>query len=202
LVLRNTKKIFHHSFSIDTLEFVDADAYGTDHSNSQKKKQPMNMAKIVKEADDEIRRVILIARQRQLALSPLMAHEFSPSSLALCDSHNVNLINQQPKAVVIGLIRELYPSAFHSSYPVSTVNSALVIDGGSLLETKPLSTSRTIGDYAEQLLTGIIGNMFKTHVSHSSVLKRHRVDRMKLVAKRSKCSPNVTTMTRMSVAIN
>ena len=126
----------------------------------------MNMTKVIKEADDEIRRVIVIARQRQLALSPLMAHEFTPSSLALCDGHNMKLINQQSKSAVVGLIRELYPSAFHSSYPVSTVNSALIIDGGSLLEMKPLSTTKTIRDYAEQLLTLVIGNLFKTHVSH------------------------------------
>ena len=151
--------------AVNNLEFVDADAYGTDHSDAKKKKQPMNMAKVIKEADDEIRRVIVIARQRQLALSPLMAHEFTQTSLALCDSHNMKLINQQSKAAVIGLIRELYPSAFHSSYPVSTANSALVVDGGSLLETKPFPTSRTIRDYAEQLLTCIIGSLFKTHVS-------------------------------------
>jgi len=45
------------------------------------------------------------------------------------------------------------------------VNSAIVIDGGSMLETKPLSTSRTIEDYAKQLMKFNIGSLFKEHVS-------------------------------------
>ena len=137
------------------------------------------MAKIIKEADDEIRRVIVIARQRQLALSPLLAHEFTPSSLALCDSHNINLINQQSKAAVISLIKELYPSAFHSSYPVSTANSALVIDGGGLLETKPLSTSRTIRESGWAACWGVSSEIYSRHTWVIEMFhKRYRVDWM------------------------
>ncbi len=148
------------------LEFIDADSYVPGNPNSKKKNQPMNIEKIIKDADDNIRRIIIIAQQRQLPLTPFFAHEFGPTSLALCDSRNADLINQQSKATAINLIRELYPSAFHSFYPTCISNSAIVIDGGSLLEAKPFSTSRTIRDYAEQLLKYIIGSLFKEHVSY------------------------------------
>jgi len=147
------------------LELIDADSYIPDDPNTKKKCQPKTMAKIIKEADEESRRVIIIAQQRQLALPPLFAHEFGPTSLALCDSRNIDLFNQQSKAIAISFIRQLYPSAFMSSLPNSAVKSAIVIDGGSLLEIKPLSTTRTIRDYAEQLLKHTIGNLFKEHVS-------------------------------------
>ena len=137
-----------------------------DNPNATKKNQPKDIGKIIKEADEEIRRVIIIAQQRQLPLCSFFAHEFCPTSLALCDSRSINLLNQQSKAMAVGFIREVYPSAFHSAYPVSVDNSALVIDGGSLLETKPSSACRTIRDYAEQLLKYTIGSLFKSHVSH------------------------------------
>lgn len=126
------------------------------------------MAKIIKEADEEIRRIIIIAQQRKLLLTPLMVHEFAPTSLALCDSRNADLFNQQSKSTAIHFLRELFPSAFYSSYPVPIVKSALIIDGGSLLEIKPLATCRTIRDYADQLLKYTIGNLFKEHVNHFS----------------------------------
>lgn len=126
------------------------------------------MTKIIKEADEEIRRIIIIAQQRKLSLTSLMAHEFAPTSLALCDSRNADIFNQQSKSIAIHFLRELFTSAFYSSYPVPIVKSALIIDGGSLLEVKPLATYRTIGDYARQLLTYNIGNLFKEHVNHSS----------------------------------
>jgi hypothetical protein len=148
------------------LEFIDADSYIPGNPNSKKKNQSMNMTTIINEADEKIRRTIIIAQERQLPLAPFFAHEFCPTSLALCDSRNAELLNQQSKAVAISFIRELYPHAFHSSYPVCISNSAIVIDGGSLLEKKPLPTCRTIRDYAEQLLKYLIENLFKEHVSY------------------------------------
>jgi hypothetical protein len=147
------------------LEFIDADTYVPGNLNASRKSQPKDIGKIIKEADEEIRRVIVIAQQRHLPLGSFFAHEFCPTSLALCDSRNINLLNQQSKAIAIGFIREIYPSAFHSTYPISIDDSALVIDGGSLLETKPSSSCRTIRDYAEQLLKCTIGSLFKAHVS-------------------------------------
>ena len=148
------------------LEFIHAASYVPGNPNSKKKNQATVMEKIIKEADDEIRRIIIIAQQRQLSLTNLLAHEFGPASLALCHPRNPDLIYQRSKSDAISFLRKLYPSAFHSSYPQSMTNSAIVIDGGSLLETKPLPTSRTIRDYAEQLLKCIIGSLFKEHVSY------------------------------------
>ena len=125
----------------------------------------MNMTKIAKEADEEIRRIMIIAQQRKLPLTSLMAHEFAPTSFALCDSRNADLFNQQSKSTAVHFLRELFASAFSSSYLVPIVKSALIIDGGSLLEVKPLATCRTIRDYAEQLLKHTIGNLFKEHVN-------------------------------------
>ena len=124
------------------------------------------MSTIIREADEAIRRTIIIAQERQLHLAPFFAHEFGPTSLALCDSRNADLLSQQSKAVAIGFLRELYPSDFHSSYPICTSNSAIVIDGGSLLETKPSPACRTIRDYAAQLLKYLAGSLFKEHVTY------------------------------------
>lgn len=129
------------------------------------------MTKLIKEADEEIRRIIIIAQQRKLPLTPFLAHEFAPTSFTLCDSRHADLFNQQSKSTAIHFLRELFPSAFYSSYPVSIVKSALIIDGGSLLEIKPLATCRTIRDYAHQLLKYTIGNLFKEHVNHFSLAK-------------------------------
>jgi hypothetical protein len=57
--------------------------------------QPKDIGKIIKEADEEIRRVIIVAQQRQLSLCSFFAHEFTPTSLAICDSRSINLLNQQ-----------------------------------------------------------------------------------------------------------
>lgn len=145
-----------------SVEFIDGNSYGT----GEKKSQPKNLAKIIKEGDEELRRVIVIAQQRQLPLSEFLSHEFAPSSFALCDSKSIDLLNQQSKAAVVNLIRDMYPSAFQLTCPTSINKSAIVVDGGSLLEMKPLPTSRTIRDYAQQLLKFIIGSLFKEHVSY------------------------------------
>lgn len=128
------------------------------------------MTKIIKTADEEIRRIIVICQQRNFSLVSFMAHEFSATSIALCDSRNGDLFNQQTKATAVNFLRDLYPSAFHSSYPQSVSNSAIIIDGGSLLETKPLPYCRTVWDYSEQLLKYTIGNLFKEHVSCFAII--------------------------------
>lgn len=156
---RNIFRLIDKIFSC--LEFVDGHSYAT----GEKKSQPKNLAKLIKEGDEEIRRIIVIAQQRQLPLAEFLSYEFGPSSFALCDGKSTDLLNQQSKAVVVHFIREMYPSAFQSRFPNSMNKSAIVVDGGSLLETKPLPTSRTIRDYAQQLLVFIIGSLFKEHVS-------------------------------------
>ena len=121
---------------------------------------------MIKLADLEIRRTIIVAQQRNLKpLSQFFAYEFSPVPLSLCDTHNIDLFHQQSKATLIDFISNIFPSSFSSSFPVSNQRSALVIDGGNLLETKPNPEAKTIRDYAIQLLEKNISSSFKTHVS-------------------------------------
>jgi hypothetical protein len=120
---------------------------------------------LVKLADEEIRRTMIIAQQRNLKpFSDIFAHEFSPVPLSLCDSNNIDLFNQQAKAKVIDFLIKMYPSFFSSSCPISTNRTALVIDGGSLLEVKSRPDTRTIRDYAIQLLENNIRYLFSIHV--------------------------------------
>jgi hypothetical protein len=117
-------------------------------------------------ADVEIRRTIVVAQQRNLKpLSQFFAFEYSPVPLSLCNPKNIGLFNQQSKAIIIEFLNKSFPSSFSSLSPVSTRQSALVIDGGMLLETKPNPETKTIRDYAVQLLDKIICSLFKTHVS-------------------------------------
>lgn len=53
-------------------------------------------------ADEAIHRTIIITQQRNLKpLSQFFAHEFSPVPLSLCDTNNINLLNQQAKPKII-----------------------------------------------------------------------------------------------------
>ena len=126
-----------------------------------------NYKELVKLADQEIRRIIIVAQQRNLRpLSQFFAYEYSPIPLSLCDIHNVDLFNQQTKAKAIDFLKKTFPSSFPSTCTISTHKSAIVIDGGSLLENKPHPSTRTIRDYAIQLLEHNIRDLFGTHVSH------------------------------------
>ncbi|CAF3953138.1 unnamed protein product, partial [Rotaria sp. Silwood1] len=119
-------------------------------------------------ADQEIRRTIIIAQQRNLKpLSQFFAFEFSPVPLSLCDRDNVDSFNQQSKSTAIDFLKKIFPSSFSSSYPLSAVESALVIDGCSLFDTKPSPEAKTIRDYAIQLLDKNIRLLFETY---------HRID--------------------------
>jgi hypothetical protein len=159
------------------LEFTQAATYIPD--NSTKKKGFSTSQKIedfntlVKMADENIYRTIIIAQQRNLKpLSQLFAHEFSPVPFSLCDIQNVNLLNQQTKCKIIDFLHKIYSSSFYSSCPISTHGSAIVIDGGSLLETKPQSNIQTIRDYAIQLLENNIQDLFKIHVNFMNFLMK------------------------------
>ena len=50
----------------------------------------------------------------------------------------------------------------------STTTSTAVMDGRSLLETRPESNLQTIGEYAIHLLTNNVYDPFKKHVDHHS----------------------------------
>ncbi|CAF3390230.1 unnamed protein product, partial [Rotaria sp. Silwood2] len=119
---------------------------------------------LAKIADHEIRRIVLIAQQRNLKpLSQFFSFEFSPVPLSLCDSQNIDLLNQQTKATVIDILNNHFSSSFSSSCSISTGQSAIVIDGRILFETKPNPEVKTIRDYAIQLLENDIRDLFYIH---------------------------------------
>ncbi|CAF2446127.1 unnamed protein product [Rotaria sp. Silwood2] len=119
---------------------------------------------LVKKTDDEIRKTIIIAQQRNIKqLSQLFQREFLPVLFSLCNSTSINLLNQQTKVKVVDFLNKLVPSSFYSSCPTSTIESAVVIDDTSLLETKPQPDVQTIRQYANQLLGNDIKNLFKTY---------------------------------------
>ncbi|CAF3634152.1 unnamed protein product [Rotaria sp. Silwood1] len=140
--------------TITFLKLSQADSYVSisSHRNKSSSSVASNIEDyntLVKFADEEIRRTIIIVEQRQLRpMSDFFAHEYSLVALSLCDNSNVYLLSQQNKAKLIDFLYKICPSSFYSSCPVSTAASAVVIDGGSLLETKPESHFQTIREYA------------------------------------------------------
>ncbi|CAF3305789.1 unnamed protein product [Rotaria sp. Silwood2] len=119
---------------------------------------------LVKVADQEMRRTIIIAQQRNLKpLSKFFGFEYSPIPLSLCNSHNTDLLNQQTKVTAMEFLKKNFSASFSSSYPIPTHQSALVIDGNSLFETKPKSEVKTIREYAIQLLNNNIRHLFEIH---------------------------------------
>ncbi|CAF3933472.1 unnamed protein product [Rotaria sp. Silwood2] len=120
--------------------------------------------KLVKIADQEIRRTVMIAKQRNLKpLSDFFAFEFSPVPLSLCNMHNVDLFNQQTKKTAIDFLNKTFPLSFSDTCPVSTHQSAFVIDGETLFYTKPNPNVKTIREYAIQLFDIIILHLFRIH---------------------------------------
>ena len=86
-------------------------------------------------------------------LDLLFGYEFAPVPFSLCDNQYYNLLNQQQKTDFIKLFEKECSMAFSTNNP--TLNNckwALIIDGESLLETKPTKANGTVFDYAKQLL--------------------------------------------------
>ncbi|CAF1529697.1 unnamed protein product, partial [Didymodactylos carnosus] len=101
----------------------------------------------------------------KVPLDVLFSFEFSPVPFSLCDNQYMDLMNQQKKSSVVDYLRQLYPSAFSSIDP-TTANSkifGMIIDGGSLLQTKPSSTNCTVYNYAKQLLKNVIIKQFNRY---------------------------------------
>lgn len=119
----------------------------------------------------------------------LLAHEFSPAPLALCDNQDFSLLNQQQKSELMKFFERECSTGFSTQNPTKdNCKWALIIDGGPLLEIRPSKTNGTILDYAKQLLTNMIIPEFKIYdridiVFHSnqsktnkSFIKRHGHD--------------------------
>ncbi|CAF0880528.1 unnamed protein product [Didymodactylos carnosus] len=126
------------------------------------------VTKWLKSADEQIRKIIVLSEFRKLHLDYLFSFEFTPASATLCDQQNIR--NQQKKLVAIDFLKEQFSSCFSSTDPTTINNKkyATVIDGGTLLEIKPLRSNYTIYDYAKQLLKRTITPQFKIF---------HRIDK-------------------------
>ncbi|CAF1154261.1 unnamed protein product, partial [Didymodactylos carnosus] len=120
-----------------------------------------NINKTLKQVDDYIGRIIILAEDRQLSLTSLFAHEFTKAPLSLCDKDSFDLLNQQKKSSAIDYLKEQFPSSFSMTCPIKTDRCALVIDGGSLLEIKPTVPSSTVRAYAIHLLQTTINRLFE-----------------------------------------
>ncbi|CAF1484646.1 unnamed protein product, partial [Didymodactylos carnosus] len=148
------------------LKLRDIDTYVPGDLSTVKKRRTTtsnskDLNKTLKKVDEDIRRMIIIAKDRHLHLPTLFAHEFTAAPLSLCDNQNFELMNQQKKSAAIEYLKEQFPSSFSISCPITTYKCALVIDGGSLLESKPTLRNCTVRDYAVQLLKTIINRYFQ-----------------------------------------
>ncbi|CAF1472172.1 unnamed protein product [Rotaria sordida] len=119
-----------------------------------------------KQSNNENSSSYLFSRMEK-AFAVTRSHRKFSIALSLCDRDNVDFFNQQSKSTAIDFLRKIFPSSFSSSYPLSAVESALVIDGCSLFDTKPNPEAKTIRDYAIQLLDKNIRFLFESY---------HRID--------------------------
>ncbi|CAF2748651.1 unnamed protein product [Rotaria sp. Silwood2] len=139
------------------LKLSDADTYISGKQTNGKKSRLLNiqskdLSKVLHSVDRLMRDSFIIGEQRDIPLSSIFCHEFTPAPLSLCQINNYNIMNQQKKHIAIDYIRSIFPSSFSSSMPNISGIKALVIDGGTMLETKPVGRSITVRQYANQLL--------------------------------------------------
>ncbi|CAF1137322.1 unnamed protein product [Didymodactylos carnosus] len=149
------------------LKLVDAATYSPGNilkRLSMKKNNECATNQFVKAADEQIRKIIVLSEFRELRLDSLFSFEFSPAPFSLCDSQNINFFNQQKKSSIVDYFKEQFPTAFSTTESTITNNSnyASIIDGGSLLEIKPLTANCTVYDYAKQLFEKTILPQFKS----------------------------------------
>ncbi|CAF3163412.1 unnamed protein product [Rotaria sp. Silwood2] len=142
---------------LDGSELSDADTYISGKQTNGKKSRLLNiqskdLSKVLHSVDRLMRDSFIIGEQRDIPLSSIFCHEFTPAPLSLCQINNYNIMNQQKKHIAIDYIRSIFPSSFSSSMPNISGIKALVIDGGTMLETKPVGRSITVRQYANQLL--------------------------------------------------
>ena len=85
-----------------------------------------------------MRNALIIGEQRNISLSSIFSHEFTPSPLSLCDLRNCEIMNQQQKSSVIDYIKMEFPQSFSFLCPCIVGTQALVIDDSSILQVKPV----------------------------------------------------------------
>ncbi|CAF0764722.1 unnamed protein product [Didymodactylos carnosus] len=144
-----------------------------------------NIQKILKTTDEDIRRFLVLSEYRNLDLTYVFSHEFTSAPLTLCDHSNFDFMNQQKKSTVLDFLREEFPIAFSTvDIPIATEYSALVIDGGSMLEIKPVTRHGTVHNYAIQLLKSIIIPQFQLYQRTDVVFDSSESKTMKSYTKR------------------
>ncbi|CAF1172310.1 unnamed protein product [Didymodactylos carnosus] len=92
----------------------------------------------MKNTDAEIRRCISLSQERELNLPLLFSFEFSKYPLALCDSNNPELLNQQQKSIALKFLEQTFPDSCshqHLLLPAqlstsSSNKSAIIVDWG------------------------------------------------------------------------
>ncbi|CAF1392749.1 unnamed protein product, partial [Didymodactylos carnosus] len=123
----------------------------------------------MKNTDAEIRRCISLSQERELNLPLLFSFEFSKYPLALCDSNNPELLNQQQKSIALKFLEQTFPDSCshqHLLLPAqlstsSSNKSAIIVDWGVLLQTRPANHHKTVYHYALDLLETKVYPHFK-----------------------------------------
>ncbi|CAF3952846.1 unnamed protein product [Rotaria sp. Silwood1] len=161
------------------LKLSDADSYTPEQQLHSKKKHLLHhhskdLTKMFNSIDRLIRNTLIIAEQRNLSLSSIFSYEFAPAPLSLCDLHNYEIMNQQQKSSVIDYIKSQFPKSFSSLCPSIVGKQALIIDGGSILQIKPVGKKITLRQYANQLLKMIIIYNFHRYNRIDVVFDSHK----------------------------
>ncbi|CAF4736865.1 unnamed protein product [Rotaria sp. Silwood1] len=160
-LINKTIKIDEPLTTMTFLKLSDADHYVPGERPNTKKKNLLNthsrdLSKNLNSIDRLMRDAVIVAEQRNITLSSVFSHEFTIAPLSLCDLRDNNIMYQQNKSSIIDYIKSQFSTSFSSSPPSIHETQALIIDGRSILQIKPVGKRVTVRQYANQLLKMII----------------------------------------------
>ncbi|CAF1452792.1 unnamed protein product [Rotaria sp. Silwood1] len=160
-LINKTIKIDEPLTTMTFLKLSDADHYVPGERPNTKKKNLLNthsrdLSKNLNSIDRLMRDAVIVAEQRNITLSSVFSHEFTIAPLSLCDLRDYNIMYQQNKSSIIDYIKSQFSTSFSSSPPSIHETQALIIDGRSILQIKPVGKRVTVRQYANQLLKMII----------------------------------------------
>ncbi|CAF1391579.1 unnamed protein product [Rotaria sordida] len=167
-LINKTIKIDEPLKAIMFLKLSDADHYVPGERPNTKKRNLLNthsrdLSKNLNSIDRLMRDAVIIAEQRNITLSSVFSHEFTIAPLSLCDLRDYNIMYQQNKSSIIDYIKSQFSTSFSSSPPSIRETQALIIDGRSILQIKPVGKRVTVRQYANQLLKMIIVYNFNSY---------------------------------------
>ncbi|CAF1281095.1 unnamed protein product, partial [Didymodactylos carnosus] len=141
-----------------TLRIIDADKYSG--RTAKKEKAPT-----YNQVESYIRKIFIIGCARSIDLNNIFQHEFTNAPVSLCNRKFPNLLYQSSKSVVQKFLQDTFPSAcFNPFWTTNPEESALVIDGGALLQQiPPREGKKPVHYYASQLMEQLIKEHFNNN---------------------------------------